>query len=187
MTSKTKLEFVFSGLHTKCILRIHFSAISRDNLIKADVRQGPQSSRMRRRLCVITSSSHLTTLSIHDVSINNHRILQSTIRISLKRHNVYNEFYEIKLFEMFVTLLCVHFFIHRAAVARWYRTRRPKHCDHFLIYCALPAWVHHSSFIQRSSLAVTSRHLVAKQGETWREMAVNFADEVSLSYSTGFF
>jgi hypothetical protein len=181
MTSKTKLEFVFSGLHTKYILCIHFSAISRDNLIKADVRQGPQSSRMRRRLCVITPSSHLTTLSIHDVSINNHRILQSTIRISPKRHNVYNKFYEIKLFEMFVTSLCVHFFIHTAAVTRWYRTRRTKHCDHFLIYCALPAWVHHSS------LEVTSRHLVAKQGETWREMAVNFADEVSLSYSTGSF
>jgi hypothetical protein len=31
------------------------------------------------------------------------------------------------------------------------------------------------------------RHLVAKQGETWREMSVNFAGELTLSYSVGFF
>jgi len=31
------------------------------------------------------------------------------------------------------------------------------------------------------------RHLVAKQRETWREMSVNFDDEVSLSYSAGIF
>jgi hypothetical protein len=31
------------------------------------------------------------------------------------------------------------------------------------------------------------RHLVAKQGKAWREMAVNFANEVSISYSAGIF
>jgi hypothetical protein len=31
------------------------------------------------------------------------------------------------------------------------------------------------------------RHLVAKQEETWREMSVNFASQVSLSYSAGVF
>jgi hypothetical protein len=31
------------------------------------------------------------------------------------------------------------------------------------------------------------RHLVAKQGETFQEMSVNFAGKVSLSYSAGIF
>jgi hypothetical protein len=34
---------------------------------------------------------------------------------------------------------------------------------------------------------LSGRHLVAKQGETWQEMGENFADEVFLSYSSGFF
>jgi predicted DNA-binding helix-hairpin-helix protein len=45
----------------------------------------------------------------------------------------------------------------------------------------------HSWFIHQSSLANTSTHLVAKRGETCQEMSVNFASEVSLSYSVGIF
>jgi hypothetical protein len=40
-----------------------------------------------------------------------------------------------------------------------------------------------SWFIYQSSLVNTSSHLVAKQGETWWEMSINFAGK--LSYSTG--
>jgi hypothetical protein len=32
----------------------------------------------------------------------------------------------------------------------------------------------HSRFFHQISLSITSRHLVAKQEETWREMSVNF-------------
>jgi hypothetical protein len=36
-------------------------------------------------------------------------------------------------------------------------------------------------------MTVTSRHIETKQEKTWREMAVNFAEEISLSYSVGLF
>jgi hypothetical protein len=45
----------------------------------------------------------------------------------------------------------------------------------------------HSLFIHRNSLANTKRHVVAKEGETWREMSVRFAGEEYLSYSAGNF
>jgi hypothetical protein len=38
----------------------------------------------------------------------------------------------------------------------------------------------HSWFIHQSSLENTKIYLVAKQGETWREMSVNFSGEISL-------
>jgi hypothetical protein len=67
----------------------------------------------------------------------------------------------------------------------WYCTKRPKTCGHFLIYC-VPMWV---LIIPESStsLANINRHLVAIEGKTLREMFVNFAGEISLSYSTGIF
>jgi hypothetical protein len=37
------------------------------------------------------------------------------------------------------------------------------------------------------SLYQKQRHIAVKQGESWYEMAVNFADEVSLSYYAGIF
>jgi hypothetical protein len=56
-----------------------------------------------------------------------------------------------------------------------------------MIYCAFPICVLIVPDSFTRVLAVTSRHLVAKQGEARREMAVNFADKVSLSYFAGFF
>jgi len=41
-------------------------------------------------------------------------------------------------------------------VTVWYRTKRPMHCGHL---CS-----NHSWFIRQSSLANTSRHLIANQG-----------------------
>jgi len=57
-----------------------------------------------------------------------------------------------------------------------------------LIYCASPSEFL-SFLIHPPELSgnYQQRHLVAKQGETWREMSVNFAGEVSLSYSAGIF
>jgi hypothetical protein len=40
-----------------------------------------------------------------------------------------------------------------------------------------------NSSTRESPLANTSRHLIAKQGEAWRKICVNFAGEVSLSHS----
>jgi hypothetical protein len=58
----------------------------------------------------------------------------------------------------------------------------------FLICCQFLIWVLNILIIQQPELSYCNqqRHLVAKQGETWREMAVNFAYEVSLSCSAGF-
>jgi hypothetical protein len=51
------------------------------------------------------------------------------------------------------------------------------------IFCIPRLSSNNSRFNHQNSLAVTSRDLVAKQGKAWREMAVNFANEVSLSKS----
>jgi len=48
----------------------------------------------------------------------------------------------------------------------------------------LQSFLFHPPEISRSK---QQGHLLAKQGETLREMAVKFANEVSLSYSAGFF
>jgi hypothetical protein len=55
------------------------------------------------------------------------------------------------------------------------------------LLCVLHLSSNNSWFIHKSSLAVIRSHLVAKQGGTWQEITVNFADEVCLSYSAGFF
>jgi hypothetical protein len=55
------------------------------------------------------------------------------------------------------------------------------------LLCASHLSSNHSRFIHQSSQAVTSRHLVTKQGYIWREMAVNLADKVSLSCFVGVF
>jgi hypothetical protein len=46
------------------------------------------------------------------------------------------------------------------------------HCGHFLIYYANHLSSNHSRIIRQSSLAYISRHLVAKQGDIWRETPV---------------
>jgi hypothetical protein len=63
-----------------------------------------------------------------------------------------------------------------------YHTKYPMHCDHFLICCAV-----HLSFNHPSVLWLQHRHLVAKLGETWRDMSLKLADVVSLSCYARFF
>jgi hypothetical protein len=51
-----------------------------------------------------------------------------------------------------------------------YNTRHPMHCGHLWSTVHPHLSSNHSSFIQQSSLAITNRHLVAKQekfGEKW--------------------
>jgi hypothetical protein len=61
----------------------------------------------------------------------------------------------------------------------WYRTAsqalRP-----LLIYCVFPIRVLIVTDSSTRSLYQKQRHLAVKQGESWCEMAVNFADEVSV-------
>jgi hypothetical protein len=55
----------------------------------------------------------------------------------------------------------------------------PCNCNYFLIYCAS----NHSRIIQQSSLFwLLQRHVVAKRGETGREMVAEFCLLLSLSY-----
>jgi hypothetical protein len=66
-------------------------------------------------------------------------------------------------------------------VTEWYRTKHPMHCGHLLIYCAFPA--EFQSFMNYPpdfSGKYQHKHLVTKQGQTWRETSVNFDAEVSL-------
>jgi hypothetical protein len=63
-----------------------------------------------------------------------------------------------------------------------YRTKRPTHCDHFLIYCAPHLSYNHSRFTHQTSLLwLKQRHLVAKRRETGREVVAEFCLSVSLS------
>jgi hypothetical protein len=69
-----------------------------------------------------------------------------------------------------------------------YRTKRPRHRSHFLIYCASPSEI--LSFMTHPpelSGKYEQKHLVAKQGETWQEMSIKSAGKVSLSYSASIF
>jgi hypothetical protein len=50
-----------------------------------------------------------------------------------------------------------------------YKGLWPIHCDHFWSIVLPCLSSNHSWFIHQNSLAVTSRHLIAKQEETWRE------------------
>jgi hypothetical protein len=61
------------------------------------------------------------------------------------------------------------------------------HWDHFMIYCESQIHSIHSWFTHHSSLENTSRHLVFKAGETWQEMAVNFAYKYIFSHVEGIF
>jgi hypothetical protein len=61
-------------------------------------------------------------------------------------------------------------------VTGWYLTKLPMHCGHFWSIVSPHLSSNHSCVIHRSSLEkYQQRHLVAKQGETWPEMSVNFA------------
>jgi hypothetical protein len=73
-------------------------------------------------------------------------------------------------------------------VTGWYPTKRLMHCGHLLICCASPSWVQ-SFLIHPPDLSgkYQQRHLVVKQGETWRVMSANLAGEVCLSYRAGIF
>jgi hypothetical protein len=52
----------------------------------------------------------------------------------------------------------------------------PQNCYHFIMCCASRLSSNHSWFIHQISLLwLQQRHLVAKRGEAWREMSVNFA------------
>jgi hypothetical protein len=72
-------------------------------------------------------------------------------------------------------------------VREWYPTKRPKHCDHFQIYCASPSvfclFVIHPLELSGKYEQTTS----SETGETLRENEVNFANEISLPYSAGLF
>jgi hypothetical protein len=71
-------------------------------------------------------------------------------------------------------------------VTGWYHASRPVHCDHFMIYFEFPIWVLIILICPpKLSGSNQQRHLVARLGETWREMSTSFADEISLSYSAG--
>jgi hypothetical protein len=59
---------------------------------------------------------------------------------------------------------------------------------HFLIDCASQSeFLSFLIYLPKLSGKYEQRHFGAKQGETWREIFVNFALEVSLSYSAGIF
>jgi hypothetical protein len=74
-------------------------------------------------------------------------------------------------------------------VRRWYHTKHPMNCNHFVIFVRLHPNSSHSWFIHQSSLENTRREETpsSESEETWREITVNFADEISVSYSTGIF
>jgi hypothetical protein len=60
-------------------------------------------------------------------------------------------------------------------VTGWYLTKRPMHCENFLIYCAPHLRYNHSRLIHQISLLwLQQRHLVAKRGRTGWEMATTF-------------
>jgi hypothetical protein len=70
----------------------------------------------------------------------------------------------------------------------WYRTKRPMHCGHFLVYYAPHLSSNHSWFVHQSSqLWLNQRHLIAKRGETGQEIATEFCLLISLSYLKGSF
>jgi len=69
-----------------------------------------------------------------------------------------------------------------AIVMEWYRTKRPMHFGHFYILFVL-IWV----LIIPDSCKYQLETESSKPAEIWREMSVNFAGEVSVSYSTGIF
>jgi hypothetical protein len=89
-------------------------------------------------------------------------------------------------------MLLFQYFCERTAllvtVTVWFLTKRPLHCDHLMIYFTSPSEFK-SLLIHEPELSGKhqKRHLVAKQGETWREISLHSADEVSLSYSAGIF
>jgi hypothetical protein len=67
-----------------------------------------------------------------------------------------------------------------------YKTSHPCNCDHFLIYCAPHLSSNHSCFIHQSSLLWLQQwHLVAKRGQSKREIASEFCLSVSLTYPKG--
>jgi hypothetical protein len=62
-----------------------------------------------------------------------------------------------------------------------YHTKRPMHCSHFFIYCASQVVIIPDTFI--SALWLQQRH--SSKAGSWREMSLNLANVVSLSYSAG--
>jgi hypothetical protein len=78
----------------------------------------------------------------------------------------------------------LQFFQHRTneTVVQSSVTERPMHCDHVLIYCAPHLSSNKSRFIQQSSLLRCQQtHLVAKWGETGREIFAEISLAVPLS------
>jgi hypothetical protein len=70
-----------------------------------------------------------------------------------------------------------HTYLFLVTVAGWYHAKRAMQCGHFLICCASTS--EFSSFLihpPELSGKHQQRNLVAKQGETWREISVNFDD-----------
>jgi hypothetical protein len=73
------------------------------------------------------------------------------------------------------------------AVTRWYRTKCPNKCDHFLIYCAPHLSSNHFRFIHQSSLLwLNLRHLLTNRGGSRREMAAEFCLRIPIIHQ-GFF
>jgi hypothetical protein len=87
-----------------------------------------------------------------------------------------NDFYVVIGLMVVMALMCVGPVLV-GTVTGWFRTKRPMHCGDSIICCASPS--EFSSFqIHPPQLFCKFQqiHLVVKQGETWREMSVNFSD-----------